>query len=72
MAEAYEQIKIARRCLTALTPPVELTSHLQSAEADLVRAMVVANEMEMTAIAGQPADRLVSIAQHRSSLSHPA
>lgn len=72
LSVAYEEVRTARRALNGLAPSTELSAYLQSAEADLVRAMVVAEELNTAMQAGAVADRVISISQHRPSLSHPA
>lgn len=69
---AYDQVKIARQTLSDLSPPAELSAFLQSVEADLVRAMVVSRELAAPAPNVSADDRVISFAQHRPALSHPA
>ena len=72
IALAYEQVQIARRCLADLTPPHELSSFLQSAEADLVRAMVAVGQIEHEPFAARASERPVSITNHQPTLSRTA
>lgn len=47
IAEAYGRVQIARRAIATLTSaPPELSTHLQLAEAELVRASVAARKIE--------------------------
>jgi hypothetical protein len=72
IAAAYENVRYARRCLTALDPTQDLARELQRAEADLVRSMVEVDRLERETREIQSSDQLVPITKHRSRLPRTA
>jgi hypothetical protein len=72
IALAYEQVQTARRCLAVLAPPHDLSAFLQSAEAELVRAMVAVGQIEQRPFAPRASERPILITKHQSALPRTA
>jgi hypothetical protein len=64
IAVAYEQVQLARRYLEPQFVVAELSTHLQHAEADLVRALVEVDRLERETDVGRPSEQPVSISPH--------
>lgn len=72
IATAYDYVREARRRLAAFGPAAGPSSFLQSAEADLVRALVAVGELEPQPFATLPGERPVPINRPTSALSRSA
>lgn len=72
IAMAYDQVQAARSYLTKLGPSHELSTFLQSAEADLVRAMVAFGQIEHEPLAPHSSEPPIPISNRQSNLSRSA
>jgi hypothetical protein len=57
IAEAYTQVNAARQALAALPPLADLPTHLQTAEAELVRASVALGKIDLGVFRGASTPR---------------
>jgi hypothetical protein len=69
---AYDQVRLARRYLEPFDVAAELSTQLQHAEADLVRAFVEVDRLERETIEGRSSKQPVSINPHIAILPRSA